>query len=244
MSKNYFNNKKINNKNNNLNIYIYNVYLWMSYGLLLTSFTAWYLTKFSFLFNIIVNNHFLVILLLITQFTIVIILTHSINKLKANTATILFIVYSILTGISISSIFLIYNNNTIYISFFISSIIFLISSIVGFITKKDLTNIGNLSIIFLTSILICSLINIILKNSYITLIMSYIGIIIFIILTTWDTQKLKEIGINLIIKENDQLRKYSILGALLCYLNFINIYLLILKILNNNKTQEEENNKK
>ncbi len=246
MKKKYYNNNYFEKTNKNTLItYISNVYAWMSFGLLITAFTSWYTIKIPFILELIFLNKFFIFILLILQLMIVLILSNSINKLTAKTAIILFILYSILTGLSISSIFLIYTYSSICTSFFITSIMFAIMSIWGYTTKKDLTEIGNLSLMCLIGILISSIINIWLKNSYIIWVTSYISIIIFTILTAWDTQKLKEIGNNIIIKHNDQLKKYSILGALLLYLDFINIYLLILKILGIklDKNKEEKENK-
>ncbi len=248
MKKNSYNNNyfELIHKNTLTN-YISNVYAWMSFGLLLTAITAWYSIKIPFILELIFLNKFFIFILLILQLMIVLILSNSINKLTAKTAIILFIIYSILNGLSISSIFLIYTYSSICTSFFITSIMFAIMSIWGYITKKDLTEIGNLSLMCLIGILLSSIINIWLKNSYIIWVTSYISIIIFTILTAWDTQKLKEIGNNIIIKHNDQLKKYSILGALLLYLDFINIYILILKILgiksykDKDKEKEEKN---
>ncbi len=242
MKKKFYNNNYFKLKNNILVTYISNVYAWMAFGLLLTALTAWYSVKIPLILELIFTNKFFVFIIFILQLMIVLILSNSINKLTAKTAIILFIIYSILTGISISSIFLIYTYSSICTCFFVTSIMFSIMSIWGHTTKKDLTKIGNLSLMCLVGILISSIINIWLQNSYIIWITSYISIIIFTIITAWDTQKLKEIGNNIIIQHNDQLKKYSILGALLLYLDFINIYILILKILGTrlNKIKEED----
>ncbi len=234
------------NNKNNLFIYMSNVYGWMSLGLLLTAFISWYTTKIPFILELIFFNKFFIFILLISQLIIVLILSNYINKLTAQNAIILFIIYSILTGLSTSSIFLIYTYSSIFISFLVTSIMFAIMSIWGYITKKDLTQIGNLSLMCLVGIIISSILNLFLQNSYIIWIISYINVIIFTILTAWDTQKLKEIGNNIILKHKNQLIKYSILGALLLYLDFINIYILILRIIgvkinNKNKNKEEEN---
>ncbi len=244
----YNNNYKNNNINNNmLYTYISNVYTWMSLGLLITSLTSLYTTKINFLLKLILFNKFFIFILLSLQLIIVFILSNSINKLTSNTAIILFITYSLITGMSISSIFLIYKFSSIYISFLVTSMIFILMSIWGYITKQDLTKTGNLALMFLVGILLSTIINFWLKSKYLIWITTYLGIIIFTILIAWDTQKLKEIGNNIILKHNEQLIKYSILGALMLYLDFINLYILILKITgvkinkkNNNKNTEEE----
>ncbi len=241
--KKYSYNSNFNDLNKNtLFTYMSNVYGWMAFGLLLTSFISWYTTKIPFMLELIFFNKLFIFTLLISQLMIVLILSNSINKLTSQSATILFIIYSIITGLSMSSIFLIYTYSSICTSFLVTSLMFAIMSIWGYITKKDLTKLGNLSLMCLIGIIISSFLNLWLQNSYIIWITSYISVIIFTILTAWDTQKLKEIGNNIILEHKDQLRKYSILGALLLYLDFINIYILILKILGvkiNNKRKEK-----
>ncbi len=235
---------------NNMNNYMSRVYAWMSCGLLITSLTSWYITKIPFILEMIFFNRLFLFTILITQILIVFIISNMINKITVNKATILFIIYSILTGISTSSLFLIYTYSSITLVFVISSIMFAIMSIWGYISKNNLTNIGNIALMLLIGIILSNIINFFLNSTLIVWITSYIGILSFCILIAWDTQKLKEIGIN-IIKENydynyEQLKKYSILGALILYIDFINLYLLIIKLVgvrlynkNNNKKNNE-----
>ncbi len=227
-----------------LHIYMYNVYSWMSCGLLLTSLIAWYTTKKTFLLEMIFFNKFFLFTIIITQLIVVFILSNMVNKLTANITTTLFIIYCILTGLSISSIFLIYTYSSIATTFISTSIMFSTMSIWGHTTKQDLTKIGNISLMLLIGIIISTIVNIWLQNNLFMLCISYIGIISFSILIAWDTQKLKEIGNNISIEHNEQLRRYSILGALILYLDFINLYLLILKLIGTKINKEEEKEKK
>ncbi len=233
--------KDYESTNNNINKYIYNVYGWMSCGLLLTSFTAWYTTKIPILLEMIFFNRLFLFTIIITQIIIVFIISNMINRLNINIAITLFMLYSMLTGLSISSIFLIYTYTSISVTFLIASLMFALMSLWGYTSKQDLTKIGNISIMILIGIIISTIINTMIQSKYLLWIISYIGIISFSILIAWDTQKLKEIGINL-INNNEQIKKYSILGALILYLDFINLYLLILKLVGVKSEDENKNN--
>ncbi len=229
------------NSINTICSYINNVYGWMSSGLLLTSFTSWYATKIPFLLEMIFFNKFFLFTILIIQLIVVFTLSNMINRLSANFAITLFMFYSILTGLSISSIFLIYTYTSIATTFLTTSIMFGIMSIWGYNTRQDLTKIGNLALMLLIGIILSTIINLFLQNSFIVWIISYIGILSFSILIAWDTQKLKEIGNYITSEHDEQFRKYSILGALILYLDFINLYLLILKLIGVKlKNNEEE----
>ncbi len=221
--------------------YINNVYGWMSCGLLLTSFTSWYTTKIPFLLEIIFFNHFFLVTILLIQLIIVFILSNMVNKLTANIAISLFIFYSVLTGLSISSIFLVYTYISIATTFLTTSIMFGIMSIWGYCTKQDLTQVGNLALMSLIGMIVATIINLFLKNNYFVWMISYLGILSFSILIAWDTQKLKEIGHYITSEHDEQFRKYSILGALILYLDFINLYLLILKLVGIKLEKEDEN---
>lgn len=240
MKKYYYN--IYNSATNTINNYICYVYGWMSCGLLLTSFISWYTTKMYFILEMIFFNKLFLLTILMSQLIIVFILSNMINKISINVATTMFMIYSILTGLSISSIFLIYTFSSISMTFLISSLMFAIMSIWGYTSKQDLTKLGNISLMLLTGIIISTIINIWLKNNLIIWITSYIGILSFSILIAWDTQKLKEIGLNISQDNKEQIKKYSILGALMLYLDFINLYLLLLKLIGikiNNKDNEE-----
>ncbi len=234
--------------NNNIKNYINKVYNWMSCGLLITSFISWYITKIPFVLEMIFFNRLFLFTILISQLMIVFILSNMISRISTNSAILLFILYSILTGISISSIFLIYTFTSVTISFLICSLMFMFMSLWGYNSKIDLTKIGNVSLMLLVGTILSTIINSIIKSNLIIWITSYLGIISFCILISWDTQKLKEIGLNIINDKDDydeQLKKYSILGALILYLDFINLYLLILKVsgikkkINNNKSNKK-----
>ncbi len=228
MNKNlYFNIK-------NISKYINKIYIWMSFGLLITWFISWYIIKIPFILEIIFLNKLFLLTLLTTQSLTIFLISNLINKIDINTIILIYIIHSILTGISISSIFLIYTYSSIIISILICNIIFFIMSFIGYKLENDLTKIGNISLILIIGTIISTIFNIVLKSSFITFITSYINILSFYILIIWDTNKFKEIG-KYIIENNNykKIKKYSILGGLILYLNFINLYLLILKLSGN-----------
>ncbi len=231
----------------NINKYINKIYRWMSYSLLITSFISWYIIKIPFILEMIFFNKLFLSTILLSQLIIVFILSNIINQITIKIATLLFLIYSILTGISISSIFLIYTYSSIWVSFFICSIMFMIMTFWGYKSKIDLTKVGNISLMLIIGTILSTLLNIILKSSIIIWSTSYIGILSFCILISWDTQKIKEIGKNILNKNNndynnEEFKKYSILGALILYLDFINLYLLILKLsgIKNNKKNKNK----
>ncbi len=218
----------------NINKYINKIYSWILFGLLITLFISWYIIKIPFFLEIIFFNKLFLLTILVVQLLNIFLISNLINKININSIMLMYILYLILTGISISNIFLIYNYISIIISFLICNIIFLIMNYIEYIIENDITKIGNISLILIVGSVISTIINIILKSSLIIFITSYISILSFTILIVWDIQKLKEIGKN-IINNNEKIKKYSILGALILYLDFINLYLLILKLSGNKK---------
>lgn len=212
----------------NISKYIYKIYNWILFSLLITLFTLFNVIKIPYFFKIFFLNKFFLFNTLISQLIIVFLISNFINIINTENAILLFIIYSILKGIFISNIFLIYTYNSIKISFLICNIIFYIISIIGYNSKNNITKIGNISLLLIKINIIITIINIILKIYLITYIISYINILLFSILTLLDIQKLKEIELNATKSNNSN--KYSILGALILYLNLINLYLFILKL--------------
>ncbi len=218
----------INIKNYALQKYINNVYGWMSCGLLITSITSWIISTNTYILEFFMFNKIFLIAAIISQISIAYTISNMINMLNANTAIILFICYSILTGLTTSNIFLIYTYSSITSTFITTSLTFGIMSIWGYISKQDLSKIGNIATMILLGIILSTIINIFTKSTYLMWITSYLSILAFSILTAWDTQKIKNIGENIILKHNEQLKRYSILGALMLYLDFINLYISLL----------------
>ncbi|OFZ67574.1 MAG: hypothetical protein A2328_09425 [Bdellovibrionales bacterium RIFOXYB2_FULL_36_6] len=218
------------------NSFIRSVYNWMAIGLALTGFTAYYVAQNETLMQLIFGTPGLLMILIIAELGFVFFLSARIQKVEASTATALFVVYSILNGITLSFIFITYTSASIVSTFLICSITFLACSVYGMITKKDLTSLGGFMFMGLIGIIIASIVNIFLKSSGMQMIISYIGVIVFIGLTAYDTQKLKNMAVTIPDSATGaMIRKGAIMGALTLYLDFINLFIMLLRIFGGNR---------
>ena len=215
-----------------INEFIRSVYNWMAIGLALTGFVAYYVANTPALIEAIFGNKLLFFGLIIGELALVFMISARIQKMQASTATALFVVYSILNGATLSFIFLVYTASSITSTFFICAATFVACSIFGWTTKRDLTSMGGFMAMGLIGIIIASVVNMFFRSSAMSMIISYIGVIVFVGLTAYDTQHLKTMAVN----QPDDLgagvvRKGAILGALKLYLDFINLFLMLLRIL-------------
>lgn len=205
------------------------VYAWMFLGLLISAGVAYYTAFNPALFKAIFQNKFLFWGLLIGEIALIFILFAVINKISAWLAVVLFIGYCVLTGLTLSVIFLIYTIDSIGMTFLIASAMFGSMSVYGFFTKSDLTGIGNILIMGLWGIIIASVVNIFLKNPMVYLITSIVGVVVFTGLTAYDTQRIK--NLNIIGNEGtEEDAKEAIIGAVTLYLDFINLFLMLLRL--------------
>ena len=160
---------------------------------------------------------------------VVLLLSARVMRMSMSSATLLFILYSVLTGVTFSTIFLVFDLGTIASAFFVTAGTFFAMSLIGYVTKMDLSRIGNVLYMMLIGLLIATIVNIFVASTTLYWITTYAGVIIFVGLIAWDTQKLKQIfyeyGID---DENGQ--KLALLGALTLYLDFINLFLFLLRI--------------
>ena len=203
------------------------VYVWMCAALLITAGTAYRVSNSEELLRLIFSSKISFFGIIIAQFAIVWFLSARIRTLTFSTATILFALYSVLMGVTMSCIFLAYTQSSIASTFFITAGTFAVMSVYGFTTKRDLTSIGGLLIMALVGLIIASIVNYFLKSSMFDLIISCIGVLIFVGLTAYDTQKIKA----LLNQENtEENQKMAIIGSLMLYLDFINLFLFLLRI--------------
>jgi len=214
-----------------VNEFIRSVYNWMAIGLGLTGFVAYYVANSPSLVQLIFQNQILFFGLIIAELALVFTLSARVNKMQASTATALFVIYSALNGATLSFIFLAYTASSITSTFFICAGTFVACSIYGWTTKRDLTSIGGFLTMGLIGIIIATLVNMFIRSSAMSMIISYIGVIVFVGLTAYDTQHLKTMSMT----QPDGLeagvvRKGAILGALRLYLDFINLFLMLLRI--------------
>lgn len=158
-----------------------------------------------------------------------------VNRLSGTAATSLFMLYSALTGLTLSSILIMYTGASIASTFVICAGMFGAMSFYGYTTKRDLSGMGSMLFMGLIGIILASLVNIWLKSPALMWVVTYIGVLVFVGLTAYDTQKLKNLGAQLDVNDKDSFRKYSIVGALTLYLDFINLFLMLLRIFGNRR---------
>ena len=204
------------------------VFLWMFIGLLVTFGTGYYISlNPNILYNIYTSGlHFF---LYILEIIVVIVLTSRINKMSTQTAKILFILYSFITGLTFSALFYSYNINSIMYVFLITSVLFLVFSFLGKTATIDLSKLGSVLMMILLGLVIVSIINIFIGSSSLELGLSYIFVIVFLGITAYDMQKVKQY---MLVFEED---KAAIMGALQLYLDFINIFVQLLRIFGKNR---------
>ncbi len=217
-----------------VNEFIRSVYNWMAIGLALTGFVAFFVSNSQTMMRLIFGNQLIFFGLIIGELALVFSISARVHKMQASTATSLFVLYAALNGATLSAIFLIYTRSSITSTFFICAATFVASSIYGMATKRDLTAMGQFMFMGLIGIVIASVVNLFVRSSGVSLIVSYIGVIVFVGLTAYDTQKLRTMALS----QPDGLdagtiRKGAILGALTLYLDFINLFLMLLRILGN-----------
>ena len=217
-----------------VNEFIRSVYNWMAIGLALTGFVAFFVSNSQTMMRLIFGNQIIFFGLIIGELALVFTISARVQRVRASTATSLFVLYAALNGATLSAIFLIYTRSSITSTFFICAATFVVSSIYGMATKRDLTSMGQFMFMGLIGIVIASVVNLFIRSSGVSLIVSYIGVIVFVGLTAYDTQKLRTMALS----QPDGLdagtiRKGAILGALTLYLDFINLFLMLLRILGN-----------
>lgn len=210
------------------------VYVWMSLALTITGFVALWCSSHSDIMYIITGNKWVFISLFVLEFLLVAFLVSWLMKMSAQTAALIFILYSILNGITFSVIFLIFTTDSIASTFFITAGTFLVMSIYGYFTKSDLTQLGNILLMGLFGLIIASGINMFYHNDTLYWITTFAGIIIFVGLIAYDTQKIKKL--NIIGNEGtEEDKKEAIIGALTLYLDFINLFLKLLRLFGRRK---------
>lgn len=211
---------------------IRSVYMWMYTALLLTGATASLVAGSEALLQIVFSNSIFFWILLIAQFGLVWAISAKVNSFSLPVLSGLFMLYSVLTGMTFSVFFLVFTAESIASTFFITAGTFAVMSIYGYLTKSDLTKIGNLCLMALIGILIASVVNIFLKSETMYWIVTYAGVLIFTGLIAYDTQKIKALAT---LENNEHTQKLAICGALSLYLDFINLFIMLLRIFGQRK---------
>ncbi len=219
--------------------FVANVFSWMFLALGITAFVAYYFAANKGLMETLYYSNpetgkggmtGLGWIVTLAPLGFVLLMSFGINKLSAIVMTLLFVVFSVLMGMSLSFIFLVYTSGSIFTTFIVTSAMFGVMAVAGYTTKADLTKFGSIMMMGLIGIIIASVINMFMRSSGFDYIISFIGVLIFTGLTAYDVQKLKNIGTQ-VEAGTDTARKLSILGALTLYLDFINLFLFLLRFL-------------
>ncbi|MGP1958301.1 MAG: Bax inhibitor-1/YccA family protein [Arsenophonus sp.] len=229
------NNSIVQRAGESIQIYMAQVYGWMTVGLLLTAFVAWYAINDRNIINYLETHGGILIGLTISEFALVTVLSFMLQKLSGTIATAMFMLYSLLTGLTISLLLISYTGASIVSTFFTTAAMFGALSFYGYTTKHSLNSIGSFLFMLLIGLIVASLINIWQKSFGLTMIITYLGVLIFSGLTAYDTQKLKEMGSQIDSRDQESIRKHAIFGALNLYLDFINLFLIMLRIVNNRR---------
>lgn len=207
-----------------------NVYIWMTLALIITAVTSVFVASSPNLIYTIATKKLLFYGLLIGELALVWILSANINKFSFQTATLMFIAYSILNGVTLSFIFLLYTTSSIAMTFFVTAGTFGAMALYGTFTKKDLSSWGNILFMALIGLIIASVANMFFKNEIFYWIVTYAGVIIFVGLTAYDAQKIKNMLNQYGNEVNETTQKIALMGALSLYLDFINLFLYLLRL--------------
>ncbi len=205
------------------------VYVWMTLALVITGFTAYGVATSPGVLQLIFGNQILFWGMIIAELALVIGVSAAINRLSLTTATLMFILYSVINGALFSSIFLIYTASSIATVFFITAGTFGVMALIGYTTKTDLTSIGKYLFMALIGLIIATLVNMFIKSEGFTYILSYIGVLVFVGLTAYDSQKIKQMLLQA-PDAGEGAQKLALLGALTLYLDFINLFIYLLRI--------------
>ena len=205
------------------------VYTWMTLAMIITGFTACYVATSPALMGLIFANKVVFWGLLIAEFALVVGVTAAINRLSLTMATLMFVLYSIVNGATLSSICLIYSESSIASVFFITAGTFAAMAAFGYFTKTDLSSMGKILFMALIGIIIATVVNIFMQSSGLAMILNYLGVLVFVGLTAYDSQKIKEMLLTA-PDAGESAQKMALLGALSLYLDFINLFLYMLRI--------------
>ena len=204
---------------------------WMTFALAVSGLCAWIVGSSQELTRVLIRNPIAFVLLLVAEFGLVIGIGAGIKKLSAATASALFILYSALNGITLSVIFLVYTASSIVQVFGITAATFAATATFGIVTKRDLTKIGSLLVMALFGLIIASVVNFFWANDTLYWICSYAGVAIFVGLTAYDAQKIKRAYLAVDPNDTENIGRIAVIGALELYLDFVNLFLYLLRIL-------------
>lgn len=205
------------------------VYAWMALGLVVSGAGSMWILSQPSLLKLVFTNGWILLALVVVEFGLVIWLSAAAMRLSAGVATWMFLGYSFLNGVTLASIFLVYTGASIFTTFTVAAGTFLFFSVYGATTKRDLTGVGSLAMMGLFGVILASVVNIFLKSSALMWISTFVGVAVFMGLIAYDTQKLKALYAHG-AQTGETDRRLAILGALALYLDFVNLFLLLLRL--------------
>ena len=208
------------------------VYAWMAAGLAVTASVAWWTSTQPQLMHHIYGSG-LMFVLIIAELALVWTVASAVQRIGPALATVLFLIYAALNGLTLSVILLVYAHALIASAFIVTAGTFAVTSVYGFVTRRDLTSLGAYLFMGLIGIIIASVVSIFWHPTWLSVLINYAGVFIFIGLTAYDTQRLKAMALQT-ANDGRLAARLSIRGALMLYLDFLNLFLFILSILNNN----------
>lgn len=214
-----------------LNVFMARVYGWMTLGLIITAVVAMATVQSESLRRFVFGTKYMFMGLLIGEVLLVIALGAIIERISSAVAMAMFIVYAGLNGLTLSVVFLVYTSSSVASTFFVTAAMFGAMSAFGLLTKRDLSGIGGMLMMALVGLVIASVVNLIWANDMLYWIVTYAGVVIFVGLTAYDTQKIKVMALSLEGGQFELQKKAAIMGALKLYLDFINLLLLLLRLL-------------
>lgn len=209
---------------------LYKVYGLMGISLAITAAVAFYTSTNSGLMQMLFHNSWLMFGIFVVQLLLVVILSAAITRLSFPTALLLLIAYSVLMGLTLSSLFILYPLISLYTTFIVAAGMFVCMGLYGYFTQTDLTVMGSYTIMALFGLIIGFLINMFLHNSTFDYILTLIGVVVFTLLTAYDVQKIKQLGMAL-AGQGEMEKKIVVVGALTLYLDFINLFLMLLRLM-------------
>lgn len=216
-------------KNTTMSVLMRKVYTWMAMALVITGICAYGVANSPALLSLIYGSSMTIVILCIAEFGLVVWLSARIGKMSLTTTTMMFIIYSVLNGVTLSFIFLAYTQASIAKVFFITAGTFGLMALVGHTTKVDLSKMGGILLMALIGVIIASVVNIFIKSTGFDFILSIITVLIFVGLTAYDTQKIKEMLL-MASDTGETAQKVALMGALSLYLDFINLFIHLLRI--------------
>lgn len=221
---------EVQTSSNSLTACLLNVYWWMAFALLISATSAYLVGTSEEMLKLFIKNPLMFWVAILVEFGLVIAISAGINRMAAATATALFILYAAVNGLTLSFIFAAYSTEAIVTTFAVTAGTFGAMAVIGTVTKKDLTSLGNLFFMALLGLIIASVVNLFCASSTLYWICTYAGILIFVGLTAYDANKIKMMYIQAGTDDRETVRKIAVIGALELYLDFVNLFLYLLRI--------------